>query len=894
MPDRERKRLAAEARRDEDSNWKRWGPYLAERQWGTVREDYSTDGRPWLSFTHEEAIWRAYRWGEDGLLGITDRQCRLCFALALWNGVDPILKERLFGLTGPEGNHGEDVKEAYYYLDSTPTHSYLKGLYKYPQARYPYEHLREENARRGRNDPEFELTDTGIFDEGRFFDVQVEYAKHTDEDILIRIVVSNRGPDSAEIHLLPTWWFRNTWSWGPIDSETDQKPRLSQIEKQRLLAEHETLGDFHLTADVGPNGEPPEWLFTENETNRWRLEDPSSRKPSSKDAFHLAIAEGNTGAVNPQPEGTKAAAYYRCDIPAGESVEFRLRMTPAGQSQPQAFGDDFGKTFDLRIKEADAFAESLAAPGLSDDEKRVLRQANAGLLWTKQFYYYSVREWLAGGSNRALSSAERAVQRNADWGHLFNRDIISMPDKWEYPWYAAWDSAFHLIPLSEIDPDFARNQALLFLREWYMHPNGQIPAYEWNYSDVNPPVHAWACWRVYQKTKQNGSGDRVFLERVFQKLLLNFTWWVNRKDIRGKHVFSGGFLGLDNIGIFDRSKPLPTGGHLEQADGTAWMAFYCSSMLSIAFELADGNPAYEDMASKFFEHYVSIAEAMNSLDGAGLWDEEDGFYYDHLHLNGHSIPLKIRSIVGLIPLLTVDVLFDRVIEKLPGFQKRMNWFLNHRPEIAEFMTCLERESSEHGGLRLLGIPTRDRLSRLLRFLLDENEFLSPFGIRSLSKYHAEHPFEYELNGERLRVAYLPGESDSGLFGGNSNWRGPIWFPLNYLLIEALERYHHFYGDGLRVECPTRSGQYMNLLQVADEIRKRLSKLFLADTEGDRPCYSRGDKFLNDPHWRDLVLFYEYFHAETGRGLGASHQTGWTALIAPILTTLASRRGAEGL
>lgn len=892
MADSERSRLAAESRREPGANWKRWGPYLAERQWGTVREDYSSDGRPWLHFTHEEALWRAYRWGEDGLLGITDRQCRLCFALALWNGRDPILKERLFGLTGPEGNHGEDVKEAYFYLDSTPTHSYLKGLYKYPQAEYPYQQLRDENARRGRTEPEFELTDTSVFDEGRYFDVQVEYAKKTPEDILIRVTVANRGPDAAEFHLLPTWWFRNTWAWGPINGRPEQKPELSKLDDGRLLAEHESLGDFYIAAEAGLGESSGEWLFTENETNTWRIEDPSSRRPSCKDAFHLAVVDGLQGVVNPQPAGTKAAMHYKCSIPAGESLTFRFRMTEAAHQNADAFGSDFEGTFAERIDEADAFAASLVAPGLDDDEQRVLRQANAGLLWTKQFYYYSVREWLAGEDHpdsRSAGSGTRAVQRNSDWGHLFNRDIVSMPDKWEYPWYAAWDSAFHLIPFAELDPDFARQQALLFLREWYMHPNGQLPAYEWNFSDVNPPVHAWACWRVYQMTRRDGQRDLIFLERVFQKLLLNFTWWVNRKDVRGKHVFSGGFLGLDNVGIFDRSKPLPTGGHLEQADGTGWMAYYCSSMLSIAFELADGNAAYEDMASKFFEHYVAIAEAMNSLEGSGLWDETDGFYYDHLRLHDRSVPLRIRSIVGLIPLLTVDVLEDRVIDHLPGFRKRMEWFLNDRPDLAEFMTCSERGADQQGGgLRLLAIPTHDRLSRLLRYLLDENEFLSPYGIRSLSKYHAEHPFEYEVNGDRLRVAYLPGESDSGLFGGNSNWRGPIWFPLNYLLIEALERYHRFYGDSLRVECPTRSGQYMNLLEVADEIRRRLSRLFLADSEGDRPCYSRGNELLNDPHWRDLVLFHEYFHAETGRGLGASHQTGWTALIAPILTTLASR------
>jgi len=896
MSNIERNRLSTEARRGENGNWKRWGPYLAERQWGTVHEDYSAEGKPWEHFTYEDATWRAYRWGEDGLLGMTDRKCRLCFAPVLWNGVDPILKERLFGLTGPEGNHGEDVKEAYFYLDSTPTHSYSKALYKYPQARFPYEELRSENARRTRHDSEYELTDTGVFDGDRYFDVYIEYAKASPEDILIRLTVANRGPEESVLHVMPTWWFRNTWGWGPSDEKPETKPSLSQTADGAVLAEHESLGSFLIQADRDFAGQSPDWLFTENETNTWRIQDAASRRPSCKDAFHLAVAEGLTGVTNPQLKGTKTAAHYVCNVPAGGEIQFQMRMTmqssgPKLHPPAPAFGEGYSQVFAERINEADAFADSLAAENLTSDERRVMRQANAGLLWTKQFYHYVVPRWLSGDAKPRQPKLQRSVQRNSDWGHLFNRDIISMPDKWEYPWYAAWDSAFHMIPFAGLDPHFAKEQAILYLREWYMHPNGQIPAYEWNFSDVNPPVHAWACWRTYQLTGPPGDRDRNFLARAFQKLLLNFTWWVNRKDIRGKHVFSGGFLGLDNIGIFDRSKPLPTGGHLEQADGTAWMAFYCSSMLSIAIELADGNPAYEDMASKFFEHYVAIAEAMNSLDGAGLWDEADGFYYDHLHLNGDSTPLRIRSIVGLIPLLTVDVLHDRVIEKLPGFRKRMKWFLKQRPDLADFMTYMQHRSPEDstGGMRLLAIPTRDRLERLLRYLLDEDEFLSPFGIRSLSKYHAENPFEYQLNGESLRVQYLPGDSDSGLFGGNSNWRGPIWFPLNYLLIEALERYHQFYGDNLRVECPTRSGRYINLREVADEIRSRLSKLFLVDSEGDRPCYSRTQQQLNDPHWRDHVLFYEFFHADSGRGLGASHQTGWTALIAPILATLASRR-----
>lgn len=884
----EYRRLEQEALRDPKANWKRWGSYLPERQWGTVREDYSSDNEPWNHFTYEEATWRAYRWGEDGILGLTDRQCRLCFSIALWNGADPILKERLFGLTGPEGNHGEDVKEAYYYLDATPTHSYMKALYKYPQGRFPYELLRQENAHRSRQEPEFELTDTGIFNENRYFDVQVEYAKSAPEDILIRVTVWNRGPISAPLHLLPTWWFRNTWSWGNTDEKPVQKPILRQTDNATVMASHETLGEFEIETDACYG--TPRWIFTENESSSSRLSGSTKHSPSRKDAFHLAVVDGLSNVLNPHATGTKAAAHYRCIVGAGEAVEFRFRLVASGTGFQSNAELPFDEIFANRIAEADAYSDSLVAPGLNVDERRVLRQANAGLLWTKQFYHYVVPKWLEGDDGCTRPVSDASPLRNSDWGHLFNRDIISMPDKWEYPWYAAWDSAFHMLPLASIDPYFAKEQSLLFLREWYMHPNGQLPAYEWNFSDVNPPVHAWACWRVYQLTATAEGPDRVFLERAFQKLLLNFTWWVNRKDVRGKHIFTGGFLGLDNIGIFDRSRPLPTGGHLEQADGTAWMAFYCSSMLTMAIELADSNTVYEDMASKFFEHYVSIAESMNTLDGTGLWDENDGFYYDHLHLNGQSIPLRIRSIVGLIPLLTVDILDDRVVEKLPEFKKRMQWFLKHRPELAEFTTCIGQSTADgDGGFRLLAIPTRDRLSRLLSYLLDEQEFLSPFGIRSLSKYHAEHPFEYHINGETLQVQYQPGESDSPMFGGNSNWRGPVWFPLNYLLIEALERYHRFYGNSLEVDFPTGSGLKMNLMQVADQLRIRLSKLFLSGTDGDRPCYSRGEQFQNHPDWKDLVLFYEYFDADTGRGLGASHQTGWTALIAPLLATLASRR-----
>ncbi|MCA9044209.1 MAG: glucosidase [Planctomycetaceae bacterium] len=883
----ETNRLAAEAAREPASNWKRWGPYLAERQWGTVREDYSSEGRPWDFFPHDDAIWRAYRWGEDGILGISDRQCRLCFAIALWNGKDAILKERLFGLSGPEGNHGEDVKECYFYLDSTPTHSYMKGLYKYPQAEFPYAKLRQENSQRGRHEREYELIDTGIFDENRYFDVQVEYAKRSPDDILIRITVNNRGPEAAPLHVLPTLWFRNTWSWGTNYEATIAKPIIRKRDASSIVAAHETLGTMSLTANAVDN-RPVQWLFTENETDPGRRRNAKSRRPSCKDAFHLAVASGNARVASPHGQGTKAAAHYKLDIPAEQEIILRLRLcaSESGEAEGEIDPVEFDQVFAERIAEADQFYESIIDPKLNADEKLVFRQANAGLLWTKQFYQYSVDEWLKEGPVRY--PVEGVGHRNTDWTHLFNRDVISMPDKWEYPWYAAWDLAFHALPLARVDAQFAKEQLVLLLREWYMAPNGQIPAYEFAFHDVNPPVHAWACWRIYQMTAAQGNPDREFLARVFQKLLLNFTWWVNRKDVRGKQVFAGGFLGLDNIGIFDRSRPLPTGGHLEQADGTAWMAFFCSSMLSIAFELADGNPAYEDMASKFFEHYVAIAEAMNSLDGKGLWDEEDGFYYDHIHMHGHGTPLKIRSIVGIIPLFTVDVLYDRVIDKLPGFRKRMDWFLRNRPDLHNFMTYMEHQESGEG-LRLLAIPTRERLERILYYLLSEDEFLSPYGIRSLSKYHQDNPYLFGVNGDQLRVQYVPGESDTPMFGGNSNWRGPIWFPLNYLLIEALERYHQFYGESLRVECPSGSGVYMNMQQVADEIRLRLARLFLKDESGSRPCYVRGERFVDDPPWRDLVLFYEYFHGDSGRGLGASHQTGWTALIASLLQQMAATR-----
>jgi hypothetical protein len=887
-------RLEQEQARSDGANWKRWGPYLAERQWGTVREDYSHDGTPWQSFPHDHARGRAYRWGEDGLLGITDRQCRLCFALALWNGRDPILKERLFGVNGHEGNHGEDVKEEYYYLDSTPTHSYMKALYKYPQLEYPYARLVNENQHRSRQLPELELVDTGIFDRSRYFDVTVEYAKESPDDILIRITVANRGPAMASIHVLPTLWFRNTWSWGSTHEGSWTKPRIEYDEHHGIVAEHPTLGRFLFAGDLGPDGKSPTWLFTENESNPRYLHDPSLAGRYWKDAFHDCVIGRRQDAVNPGQFGTKVAAQYRFSLRSGEQTTLHLRLRDFQVTSAPAFGDAFDQTFLLRKAEADAFYARKIPESLPTEARDVLRQAYSGLLWTKQFYQYIVKEWLDGDSNLPSVPASRQHIRNSDWPNLFNRDIISMPDKWEYPWYAAWDLAFHMVPLADIDNTFAREQLILFLREWYMHANGQIPAYEWNFSDVNPPVHAWACWRVYKQTGPPGRRDRLFLARTFQKLLVNFTWWVNRKDLLGKHVFSGGFLGLDNIGVFDRSKPLPTGGHLHQADGTAWMGFYCARMLTISLELASENPAYADMASKFFEHYIEIAHAMNSISDVGLWDEQDGFYYDHLYNNGQHIPLRVRSMVGIIPLFTSIILSDLVLQKLPGFRRRMEWFLEHRKHEIQNITYMERsaeadETRPARGLRLLAIPTRQRMERMLKYILDENEFLSPYGIRSLSRVHEKQPFILNVNGQDHRVGYVPGDSDSWMFGGNSNWRGPVWFPMNYLLIEALERYDEFYGEDFKVECPTGSGNLMTLGQVAEELMRRQIRLFLPDEKGHRPCHGGDKRYAKDPHWKDLVLFYEYFHGETGRGLGASHQTGWTALVAKLVKKLHRRR-----
>jgi hypothetical protein len=877
----EARRLAEDERRAH--NWKRWGPYLSERQWGTVREDYSPGGASWTDFPHEYARSRAYRWGEDGLLGITDRQCRLCFALALWNERDPFLKERLFGLSGPQGNHGEDVKEEYFYLDSTPTHSYLKALYKYPQAAFPYARLVQENQRRGRDEPEFELADTGIFDERRYFDVFAEYAKAGPDDLLIRITVANRGPAPARIHVLPTLWFRNTWAWGRQGEGYWPRPKISAQEDGSLLAEQDSLGRYRLHAQAPEGGARPEPLFTDNETNLQRLYRVPNRARHVKDAFDDFVVHGRRDAVNPERVGTKAAFHYALEVPAGGSVLLALRLYSEADTPRHVFGADFDQTFEQRIVEADEFYASRLPHTLPEEERRVARQAYAGLLWGKQFYHYAVQPWLEGDPSAPPPPPSRLQGRNREWGHLYNRDIISVPDKWEYPWYAAWDLAFHMIPFARVDPLFAKEQLVLFLREWYMHPNGQIPAYEFEFSDVNPPVHAWACWRVYKMTGSQGKRDRLFLARVFHKLLLNFTWWVNRKDVDGRNLFSGGFLGLDNIGVFDRSKPLPTGGRLHQADGTAWMAFFCTTMLSMALELAQEDPAYEDIASKFFEHFVAIVDAMNHLGGSGLWEEEDGFYYDHLWVNGADVPLRVRSMVGLVPLFAAEVLSDRLIERLPGFARRLRWFLENRADLAQntsYMASPDRAGA--GGHRLLAIPSKERLVRVLRRVLDPREFLSEHGIRSLSRVHAEEPFVFAVGREEYRVAYVPGESDSGMFGGNSNWRGPVWFPLNYLLIEALERYHHFYGDGLQVECPTGSGRMMTLAEVARELSSRLGRIFLPDGTGRRPCHGDDRRFAEDPDWRELVLFYEYFHGDTGRGLGASHQTGWTALVVQSL------------
>ncbi len=893
---------AEEQRLDEDQrrvqDWKRFGPYLSERQWGTVREDYSADGDSWGYLPHDHARSRAYRWGEDGLLGLTDRQGRLCFALALWNGADAILKERLFGLTGPEGNHGEDVKEQYFYLDATPTHSYGKALYKYPQRAFPYARLVDENRRRTREDLEFEITDTGIYDDNRYFDVFAEHAKASPNDVCIAITVANRGPDAASMALLPTLWFRNTWSWGRQGEgyqRADERPSLAavgagEIGGREIDVRHASLGRFRFVVETS-GGVAPELIFTENETNEQRLYGKPNLTPYRKDAFHAYVVGGQIDSVNPSKCGTKAAALYRLSVPAGGQVRVRLRLVAVDETAgaPAALSSlfaDFDAIVAARRGEADDFYLRKTGP-LLPDERLVVRQAYAGLLWTKQFYHYDVNVWLEGDPTQPPPPQSRLSGRNSEWRLLYNRDVISMPDKWEYPWYAAWDLAFHMIPLARIDPVFTKEQLLLLTREWYMHPSGKLPAYEFSFDDANPPVHAWAAWRVY-KIAVDGEGrrDRLFLERMFQKLTLNFTWWVNRKDTSGRNLFSGGFLGLDNIGVFDRSRPLPTGGFLEQADGTAWMAFYCLTMLSIALELAAADQAYEDMASKFFEHFVHISAAVNNFGGTGLWNDEDGFYYDRLHVDGTEAAVCVRSLVGLLPLIAAEVLDDEVIDRLPAFRQRMRWFLNNRRDLAGKVSF-----GDHGRV-LLAIPSRDRLVRVLRTMLDETEFLSPQGIRSMSKIHQEKPYKFVFGGQALEVHYEPGESRSALFGGNSNWRGPIWMPINYLLVEALERYHHFYGDDLRVECPVGSGKGLTLQEVARELSARLARIFLADGAGRRPCHGGDARWSADPNWRSLVLFHEYFHAETGRGLGASHQTGWTALAIRLIEDAARLREGQ--
>jgi len=888
----EKRRLAEDKAREK--NWRRWGTYLSERQWGTVREDYSGNQESWEYFTHDQARSRAYRWGEDGLMGWTDRECRVCFAPALWNGKDPILKERLFGLSGKEGNHGEDVKECYYYLDATPTHSYTKGLYKYPQAAYPYNELVGQNVWRDKRLGEIELADMGLFKDDAYFDVVQEVAKRSPNDLLWKISVTNHGKNPAPIHVLPNIWFRNVWTWGGIHKESKLRPTLefdSKLGAVRL--HHEELGEmlFHSEAE-GASGEVA-WLFTENETNMERIFHSKSASPYTKDAFHRYLVNGEGKAVNPARRGTKGAAHWKFEIPGGATVVIRCRLHLQNEDNGIKGLARFEEDLAARIAECDEFYQSVLPKQINAEDAMICRQGYAGLLWTKQFYEYIVSDWIHGDSDEPSPPKSRERGRNSDWGHFFARDILSMPDKWEYPWFAAWDTAFHMMPFAKIDPDFAKSQLLLLLREWYMHPNGQLPAYEWNFSDVNPPVHAWAVWRVYKTADPKGQRDIEFLEKAFQKLLLNFTWWVNRKDVEGRHVFGGGFLGLDNIGVFDRSRPLPGGGRLNQADGTAWMASYCLLMLNMSIELARHRPAYEDIASKFFEHFVNITDAINALGGNGLWDEEDGFYYDQLLIDHKPpIPLKVRSLVGLLPMIAVAVMKQETIDALPGFKKRMNWFLENRKELAKYVSYGDRGTGadKKGSLRLLAIPSQERLRRCLERLVDEKEFLSTFGIRSLSKVHDRKPFQFRLGGEHHEVRYVAGESDSWMFGGNSNWRGPVWFPINYLIVEALERYHNFYGDSFKIEAPAGSGRELNLKQVADLISHRLISIFQKDTDGYRPCFGGGiaKRYDDNPTWQNLVLFHEYFHAETGEGLGASHQTGWTSLVVRLVRERAEK------
>jgi len=884
----EHKRLAdSEARR---ADWKHWGPYLSERAWGTVREDYSATGEAWDYFPHDHARSRAYRWNEDGLAGISNRFQNLCLAVALWNERDPILKERLFGLTGSQGNHGEDVKEYYYYLDSTPTHSYMKMLYKYPQVAYPYAHLVEENRQRGREEPEFELVDAlrGIWEQGRYFDVTIEYAKAGQEDILCRITAVNRGPEPAPIHILPHFWYRNTWSWG----YDRPRPELRAIGPGTVYTEDRHLGERWWTVEGAASEANPVLLFTENETNSERLSGWPNASRYVKDGINDAVVGGMLDRVNPQGRGTKVAAHYQATVPPGESFALRLRFSNIALDGPFA---DFDAIVEQRIEEAGRFYAAIqsrnpsaadelsgSAQALTEEERRVQRQAFAGLMWSKQYYHYSVELWLKGDPAQPPPPESRLRGRNSDWTHLYNLEVLSMPDKWEYPWFAAWDLAFHMVPVALIDPEWAKRQLILLTREWYMHPNGQLPAYEWALGDVNPPVHAWAAWKVYQLT---GGTDTGFLERIFHKLLLNFTWWVNRKDHDGNNVFQGGFLGLDNIGVFDRSRALPTGGHIDQADGTAWMGMYCLNMLAISLELARTRPAYEDVATKFFEHFLYIANAINHLSGTSvsLWDDGDGFYYDVLHLPGGAlVPLRVRSFVGLIPLFAVETLEPDLLEVLPRFRRRMEWFMRYRPNLVANVCPMTRPGE--GGRFLLSIASREQLARVAAYMLDPNEFLSSFGLRSLSRHHAEQPFVFEVDGQPHTVRYEPADSTTGLFGGNSNWRGPVWFPVNYLMIESLHKYHHYYGESLKVEFPTGSGKQATLDEVATDLSRRLARIFLPDDDGAgrRPVFGGEPIFQNDAHWRDQILFYEYFHGDNGAGIGASHQTGWTALVANLI------------
>jgi hypothetical protein len=886
--------------RHQKAPWKKWGPYLSERQWGTVREDYSEGGDAWNYFSHDQARSRAYRWGEDGLAGICDDQQQLCFALTLWNGKDPILKERLFGLTNSESNHGEDVKEYYFYLDSTPTHSYMKFLYKYPQQEFPYSQLVETSRCRSRTEFEYELLDTRIFDQDRYFDVFVEYAKASPEDILIQVTAYNRGPDTAELHILPTLWFRNHWSWQVGSARPEMERVNGNAPASIIKASHPQLGDRYLCCE----GDVP-LLFTENETNTERIFGVPNHSPYVKDGINNYVVHGQQAAVNPNQKGTKAAAHYRLAVPSGECRVVRLRLSNSAPAQrahggngergkgkvsdaAQLLGADFDNILEVRHKDADEFYATVIPASLDADHANVMRQALAGMLWSKQFYHYDVDKWLEERGSDPFKTARKAGPRNDHWHHMYNGDVISMPDKWEYPWYAAWDLAFHVLALTLVDPDFGKQQLKLMLRERYMHPNGQIPAYEWNFGDVNPPVHAWSTIFTYRLEKAlKGQGDTEWLKSVFQKLLLNFTWWVNRKDRFGRNVFEGGFLGLDNIGVFDRSAPLPTGGYLEQADGTAWMALYCQNMLEIAGELAMSDPDYGEMALKFVEHFLWIASAMSRLgDDTGMWDEEDGFFYDVLRLpNGQAQRLKVRSMVGLLPLCAATTFDGAVMEKYPQLRERLRRFLDARPELR--MAIHDPVKTGYAGRRLASILDETKLRRVLQKMLDENEFLSPYGLRSLSRFHADHPYTISVSGQEYRVSYLPAESDTGMFGGNSNWRGPIWMPVNILIIRALLQYYTYYGNAFLVECPTGSGRQMNLYQVAEELSRRLSAIFLRGSDGRRPVFGGSRQFQEDPHWRDCILFYEYFHGDNGAGLGANHQTGWTGVIARTMHLFAS-------